>query len=51
MKKGGQTRKGSPPGGFKLSKNVQGKAASPNAISWPETEDGDLKRNPSADGK
>ncbi|XP_057176790.1 centriolin isoform X1 [Triplophysa rosa] len=43
MKKGGQTRKGSPPGGFKLSKSVQGKAASPNAISWPETEDGDLK--------
>ncbi|XP_056602682.1 centriolin isoform X3 [Triplophysa dalaica] len=36
MKKGGQTRKGSP-------KSVQGKAASPNAISWPETEDGDLK--------
>lgn len=38
MKKGVQTRKES------------GKAASPNAISWPETEDGDLKGNPSDDG-
>ncbi|KAA0716324.1 Centriolin Centrosomal protein 1 [Triplophysa tibetana] len=43
MKKGGQTRKGSPAGGFKLSKSVQGNVESPNVISWPEAEDGDLK--------
>lgn len=48
MKKGGQTRKGSPPGGLKWSKSLQSKAAPPNAISWPDTED---ECNPSNDGK
>nr|XP_055056552.1 centriolin isoform X4 [Misgurnus anguillicaudatus] len=51
MNKGGQTRKGSPPGGFKSSKSLQSKSASANAISWSETEDGCFKNKNSDDDK
>ncbi len=33
------------------SKSLQSKAESPNAISWPETEDGALREDPSDEGK
>ncbi|XP_051516853.1 centriolin isoform X2 [Myxocyprinus asiaticus] len=51
MKRWGQTRKRSPTGVSKCPKNLQSKAVSPNAISWSDTEDGDLRDDPSDDDK